>query len=186
MCARAERTRPKSPPTTRRPRPRLAGSTELPSPEPSSPPSATRDAANTAYANAASTSLLLLDLQAWLDDHYIKVDIHQGFGQVTRQLSNQTASIVNNSIGIVLAAGTLFVNGILVLIISIYFVSDGPRLVRACRNIGPPAFRQHIPFYLASLDRSLSGYVRGQILLAAAAGVLGAGGALRSACRMPC
>jgi predicted PurR-regulated permease PerM len=137
----------------------------------------TRSAADAAYANAASTSLLLLDLQAWFDDHSIKIDIHQGFGQVTRQLSNQTASIVNNSIGIVLAAGTLFVNGILVLIISIYLVSDGPRLVQACRNLGPPAFRQHIPFYLASLDRSLSGYVRGQILLAALAGILGAGGA---------
>lgn len=138
---------------------------------------ATRDAANTAYSNAASTSLLLLDLQAWLDDHNVKVDIHQGFGQVTRELSNQTASIVNNSIGIVLAAGTLFVNGILILIISVYLVSDGPRLVQACRNIGPSAFRQHIPFYLASLDRSLSGYIRGQILLASAAGVLGAAGA---------
>jgi predicted PurR-regulated permease PerM len=139
---------------------------------------ATRNAANTAYSNAASTSLLLLDLQAWLDDHSIKVDIHQGFGQVTRQLSNQTASIVNNSISIVLAAGTLFVNGILVLIISIYFLSDGPRLVRAARNIGPPPFRQHIPFYLASLDRSLAGYIRGQVLLASAAAILGAGGAL--------
>jgi len=139
---------------------------------------ATRDAADTTFTNTASTSLLLLDLQAWLDDHSIKVNIQSGFGQVTRQLSNQTASIVNNSIGIVLAAGTLFVNGILVLIISIYLVSDGPRLVQACRNLGPPAFRQHIPFYLASLDRSLSGYVRGQILLAALAGILGAGGAL--------
>jgi predicted PurR-regulated permease PerM len=137
----------------------------------------TRDAANTGYANAASTSLLLLDLQAWLDDHSIKTDIHQGFGQVTRQLSSQTASIVNNSIGIVLAAGTLFINGILALIISIYFLSDGPRLVRACRNMGPPAYRDNIPFYLASLDKSLSGYIRGQILLAGTAGVLGAGGA---------
>jgi predicted PurR-regulated permease PerM len=139
---------------------------------------ATRAAANTAYSNAASTSLLLLDLQAWLDDHGIKTDIHQGFGQVTKQLSSQTASIVNNSIGIVLAAGTLFVNGILVLIISIYFLSDGPRLVQACRNMGPPAYRQNMPFYLASLDKALSGYIRGQILLAGAAGILGAGGAL--------
>lgn len=129
------------------------------------------------YSNVASTSLLLLDLQAWLDDHSVKADIHQGFGQVTRQLSGQTASIVNNSIGIVLAAGTLFVNAILVLIISIYFLSDGPRLVRACQNVGPPAYRDNIPFYLASLDRALSGYIRGQILLAAAAGFLGAGGA---------
>lgn len=137
----------------------------------------TRDAANATYTTAAGTSLLLLDLQAWLDDHSIKTDIHQGFGQVTRQLSSQTASIVDNSIGIVLAAGTLFVNGILVLIISIYFLSDGPRLVHACRNLGPPAFRENIPFYLTSLDKSLSGYIRGQILLAGAAGLLGAGGA---------
>jgi predicted PurR-regulated permease PerM len=138
---------------------------------------AVRSDANTTYANAASTSLLLLDLQAWLDDHSIKADIHQGFGQVTKQLSSQTAAIVNNSIGMVLAAGTLFVNGILVLIISIYFLSDGPRLVHACRNMGPPAYRENMPFYLASLDKALSGYIRGPILLAAAAGVLGAGGA---------
>jgi predicted PurR-regulated permease PerM len=137
----------------------------------------TRDAANTAYSKAASTSLLLLDLQAWLDDHSIKTDIHQGFGQITKQLSTQTSSIVNNSIGLVLAAGTLFVNGILVLIVSIYFLSDGPRLVQACRNFGPPAFRDHMPFYLASLDKALSGYIRGQIFLAAAAGILGAAGA---------
>jgi predicted PurR-regulated permease PerM len=138
---------------------------------------AAKSAADTMYAGMASTSLLLLDLQSWLDDHQVKVDIHQSFGELSRQVSNQTASIVNNSVGVALAAGTLLVNALLVLIISIYFLSDGPRLVRKAGQIGPPLIRQNLPFYITSLDRTLSGYIRGQLLLAGSAGVLGAAGA---------
>ncbi|HEX6507042.1 MAG TPA: AI-2E family transporter [Chloroflexota bacterium] len=136
-----------------------------------------KSAADSMYAAMSSTSLLLLDLQSWLDDHQIKVDIHQSFGQVSKQLSSQTSSLVNNSISMVLAAGTLLVDALLVLIISIYFLSDGPRILRGLSSIGPPAFRRNVPFYLSSLDRTLSGYIRGQVALAAGAGVLGALGA---------
>jgi predicted PurR-regulated permease PerM len=134
-------------------------------------------AASDTYQKMSSTPLLLLDLQHWLDDHGFKVDINQRFGSAASQLNNQAASLVNNAANIVLTAGTLMVNTLLMLIISVYFLSDGPRLVRKATQIGPAAYRASAPFYVRSLDQVLGGYIRGQIVLAAIAAVLGAGGA---------
>jgi predicted PurR-regulated permease PerM len=134
-------------------------------------------AANGIYQTMSSRPLLLLDLQDWLDDHGFKVDVNQRFGSAASQLDSQAASLVNNAANIVLTAGTLMVNTLLMLIISVYFLSDGPRLVRKATQIGPAGWRSRAPFYVASLDHVLGGYIRGQIVLAIIAAVLGAGGA---------
>jgi predicted PurR-regulated permease PerM len=125
----------------------------------------------------SSTPVLLLDLQRWLDDHGLKIDIHQRFGSAASQVNDQAASLVNNAANIVLTAGTLMLNAFLMLIISVYLLSDGPRLVRRMTQIGPPGFRSGAPFYVASLDKVMGGYIRGQIGLATLAAFLGAVGA---------
>jgi predicted PurR-regulated permease PerM len=133
--------------------------------------------ASQTYQTMSSNPLLLLDLQNWLDDHGFKIDINQRFGKAADQLNSQAASLVNNAANIVLTAGTLLVNTILMLIISVYFLSDGPRLVRKATQIGPAAYQARAPFYVASLDKVMGSYIRGQIIIAAIAAILGAVGA---------
>jgi predicted PurR-regulated permease PerM len=58
--------------------------------------------------------------------------------------------------------------------LSIYFVIDGPRMVRWLRNKTPLSQRDTINFLLSALDESLGGYFRGSLLLALI-GALGTG-----------
>ena len=70
-------------------------------------------------------------MQIWLDQHGIKADLNTKFGKALQQLNSQLASIVNNALDVALQAGNVLLNTVLTLIISIYFVADGSRLMAA-------------------------------------------------------
>lgn len=127
---------------------------------------------------ASGTPLLLLNLQLWLDRHGISIDLHDKFGSALQQVSSQLASIVNNAVTIALEAGTLLLNTLLILIISVYFLSDGKRFVRWCVSLAPAGADTQMEYFVASLNRILGAYLRTQILMALLAGALAAVGAL--------
>jgi predicted PurR-regulated permease PerM len=58
------------------------------------------------------------------------------------------------------------INFIVVVTLSVYFVLDGPRIVRWLRHKTPATHRDTINFLLHTLDQSLGGYFRGMLLLA--------------------
>ncbi len=58
------------------------------------------------------------------------------------------------------------INLILVVTLSVYFVIDGPRIVRWPRLKTPVSQRDTINFLLSALDQSLGRYFRGSLLLA--------------------
>jgi predicted PurR-regulated permease PerM len=66
------------------------------------------------------------------------------------------------------------VNLVLVITLSIYFVLDGPRIIRWLSLKTPASQRSTINFLLSVLDQSLGGYFRGSVLLALI-GALGTG-----------
>ncbi|HLJ69432.1 MAG TPA: AI-2E family transporter [Chloroflexota bacterium] len=125
----------------------------------------------------AGTPILVLSLQSWFDRHNISVDINQRFGTAVQQLNAQVASLLNNAVTIATTTGNLLISAILILIISVYFVSDGPRIIRRGVGVFPASQQQEVWFYLRSLDQVLGNYIRGQIILAGIAGVLGGAGA---------
>jgi hypothetical protein len=87
-------------------------------------------AANASYQKAASTPVLVLDLQTWCDAYGINADLHDKFGDAVQTVSAQVNSLVSNALGIALRAGNLLLSTVLVLLISIYWVSDGARFIR--------------------------------------------------------
>ncbi len=134
--------------------------------------------AHSAFQKASSTPILLLSLQVWLDQHNIKVDLHDKFGKALQQLNSQLASIVNNALTVAVQAGNLLLNTVLILIISIYLVTDGSRLIRWLTSLVPDASRPQAQFFFDRLDKILGAYLRTQVILALIAASLAAIGAL--------
>ena len=133
---------------------------------------------NASYQKASSTPVLLLGLQVWLDHHGIKADLHDTFGKALQQVSSQLASLINNGLSIALQAGNLLLNTVLTLIISIYFLSDGGRLVQWLVGRTPAASREEMQYLVTRLDEILGTYLRTQVLLALLAAALDATGAV--------
>jgi predicted PurR-regulated permease PerM len=129
------------------------------------------------YDNVSTTPILLLRAQTWLDEHGIALDVHDRFGDVGRQLSNQGTNILNNAVTIIQETANTLLNVALVLIIAFYILSDGNRLIARGLNLIPGDYREQVWFFVSSLDRVLGGYIRGQLFLSALAGVLGGAGA---------
>jgi predicted PurR-regulated permease PerM len=130
------------------------------------------------HRKISSTPLLLLSVQVWLDEHGIKADLNDRFGKALQQLNSQLASIVNNALDVALQAGNLLLSTVLTLIISIYFVADGARLIAWLVGLVPPESRDQAKFFVDRLDSILGSYLRTQVILAFVAAVLASIGAL--------
>jgi putative heme transporter len=135
-------------------------------------------ASSTSFQRAASTPKLLITLQVWLDNRGVNVDLHDKFGSALQQLSQQVQAILNNALGIALRAGNLLLNTVLILIISIYFLSDGARFVEGFIRLMPDDARAATRYSLTSLDQILGSYLRTQILMGFLAATLAAVGAV--------
>jgi predicted PurR-regulated permease PerM len=138
----------------------------------------TADSAASSYSKASSSPILLLNLQLWLDQRGISVDLHDKFGQALQELSKQVANIVDNALNIALQAGNLLLNTVLILLISIYFLADGARFVHWLVRITPSPNRPRMEYFVRSLDQILGRYLRVQVLLALMAGTLDSLGAV--------
>jgi predicted PurR-regulated permease PerM len=134
-------------------------------------------AAGHMYHTMATTPILLLRGQAWLDEHNVRVDLSNRFGQVAQQVSAQGTDLLNNAITILSETANILLDIILILIISFYLLSDGGNLIHRGLSIIPSGGREQAWFFVKSLDAVLGGYIRGQLLLSVLAGVLGGGGA---------
>jgi predicted PurR-regulated permease PerM len=137
----------------------------------------TAAAAAGVHHTMATTPILLLYAQRWLDQHNIKIDLHSKFGQAGQQISNQGTNILDNAITILSETANTLLNTALILIISFYLLSDGGRLIRGGLALVPADYQEQVWFFMTSLDKVLGGYIRGQLFLSALAGVLGGGGA---------
>src|ERR1019366_345121 len=107
--------------------------------------------AHTAYQKAASTPMLLLNLQTVLDQHNVQIDLHDRFGQLLQALNDQVSLLLNNALSISVQAGSLLLDTVLVFIISIYFISDGPRFIRWLILLVPTESRQQAATATAGL-----------------------------------
>ncbi len=130
-----------------------------------------------AYGTMSTTPILLLRAQNWLDQHHIRIDLSNKFGQAAQQLSAQGTDILNNAITILSETANILLDFALVLIISFYLLGDGAAMIQRALDLVPTNGREQAYFFVASLDGVLGGYIRGQIILSILAGILGGGGA---------
>jgi predicted PurR-regulated permease PerM len=115
------------------------------------------------------------------------VGLLHSFGITTAQLGaarkqlldwaeGAAGTVAGKAVPIVTGVAGALLDLVLIVVISVYFVIDGPRLVAWLRNRMPISQRSRIVFALEILDRTVGGYVRGELLLASLIGVLvGAG-----------
>jgi predicted PurR-regulated permease PerM len=94
--------------------------------------------------------------------------------QFENQLLAQVQGGLSGLLPFLIVLFSNIINLVLVVTLSVYFVIDGPRIVRWLRLKTPVAQRDTINFLLRTLDQSLGGYFRGSLLLALL-GALGTG-----------
>ncbi len=97
----------------------------------------------------------------------------QSAGQRTLdQVQGLTGDVVGVAAGVVDA----LVRTILIGVLSIYLLKDGPHIVMWLRTNTPIAQRPRVVFFVNTLDAVVGGYIRGQLTLSALIGMLVGGG----------
>ena len=87
-------------------------------------------------------------------------------GQLKNQLFSQAQGALSGLLPFLIGLlGNIF-DFIIVIVLSVYFVLDGPRIIGWLRSKTPVNQRGIITFLLRTLDQSLGGYFRGTFLLA--------------------
>jgi predicted PurR-regulated permease PerM len=97
------------------------------------------------------------------------------------QSINQQALTAAQAVGATLAAGSLgivnsiaadLVDAVLILMLSIYFMLSGPRVVRWLQESTPGSLRAPARFLVQTVNQVVGGYVRGTLTMALLIGVL--------------
>ncbi len=96
--------------------------------------------------------------------------------QIINWVESNAGQITTQVVPIVTGVASALVDLILVLVLSIYLVIDGPRLVTALRAVTPTRQRTRTLFILETVQRTVGGYIRGELLMAVLLGVLVGGG----------
>lgn len=86
--------------------------------------------------------------------------------QFKQQVLSQTLGTLSGLLPLLLGVFTNLINLIVIITLSVYFVLDGPRILRWCTHKTPARQRNAIAFLLHALDLSLGGYFRGTLLVA--------------------
>lgn len=91
---------------------------------------------------------------------------------VGQQFTGQVEALSGQIIPVVSSFVFTLVDTVLVAVVSIYFLIDGANLKAWLLANVPQAYTGHLGFFLATLERVVGGYIRGQVLLALFIGVL--------------
>ena len=101
-------------------------------------------------------------------------DLLERFGITQQQINayrgqvlSQVQGFVSGLIPFLTGLFSNFITFIIIITLSVYFVLDGPRLIRWLRSKTPRGQRENVNFLLHTLDRSIGGYFHGLLLLAA-------------------
>ncbi len=119
----------------------------------------------------------LTQLQTDLNALGLPVDLNTQYQQqaILDQARQIGGTLAQNAVGIAAGVAMMAFNAMIVLILSFYFMLDGPRISKSILDIVPPSYKHEAEFFSDSITRSFGGFIRGQLLQAA---VYGAGTAL--------
>ncbi len=140
-----------------------------------------------AITTVGQVSMLLGDLQSMLSPSSGQasplVNAFRAVGLSNAQIqsaANRMLAQVQNLTGdaVTVAASVIdaVVRTVLVGVLSIYLLKDGPLVVQWLRNNTPISHRPRVVFAVETLDTVVGGYIRGQLTLSALIGLLVGGG----------
>ncbi len=96
--------------------------------------------------------------------------------QVITWIGGSAGTVASNAIPIITGVANGALDLVLVFVLSIYLVADGSRAVAWLRTAAPTRQRARVKFFLDILERTVGGYIRGQVFMSALIGVLVGGG----------
>jgi predicted PurR-regulated permease PerM len=116
----------------------------------------------------------LADLQTWLDDKNINIQVkRQGetaIETLSNNLSRSSGDIASTATGLLTSVVTGAFGLILVIVVSVYMLLYGPRIGALVRHFMPPGDGTPADDYPARVQAAVFGYVRGQLLFSLAMG----------------
>jgi predicted PurR-regulated permease PerM len=74
--------------------------------------------------------------------------------------------VAQNALGIAAGVATGVLNTLIILILSFYFMLDGPRIERQLLDVVPGRYQAEAAFFTASVTRTFGGFIRGQLIQA--------------------
>jgi predicted PurR-regulated permease PerM len=112
----------------------------------------------------------LASVQAWLQNHNIKVNLNLNTTTIVNWLQNQGTKSVGTLFSVGVSLAGMVINIFLTIVVSFYMLIDGKRIFRfVCRmSPGTAEVKEH---YVRGLQTAFSRFVRGQALLAATVGL---------------
>jgi predicted PurR-regulated permease PerM len=92
--------------------------------------------------------------------------------QVGQVIESQATGIVSNALPFLSGIADFMLNVIIVAVLSIYLLLDGPRAIGWLRRNAPMIQRERTHFFLDTLERVIGGYIRGQLIMSSTVGLL--------------
>jgi predicted PurR-regulated permease PerM len=113
---------------------------------------------------------LLGDLQTWLANHNVDVNLQLNTSDIVNWLQTQGAASVGTLFSVGVSVVGMVVNFFLTVVVSFYMLIDGKRIFRFVSRLAPgePPVREQ---YTRGLQSAFSKFVRGQALLGATIGL---------------
>ncbi|MBI2756493.1 MAG: AI-2E family transporter [Chloroflexi bacterium] len=98
-------------------------------------------------------SPVLVDARALLDP-----------ADLTRRIEALGPPLLNNAVQLATGAATLLLEAVIVLILSFYFMADGPRISHTAIALLPPRAQDDTRYLVFSIHRAFAGFLRGQVI----------------------
>lgn len=80
------------------------------------------------------------------------------------QIERVLGTVLQGSIGLLTGAASLLFNLALILVLSFYLLLDGDRIAEGLVHLTPTAWRAEVRYFMASVDRTFGGFIRGQVI----------------------
>lgn len=115
----------------------------------------------------------LTSIQSWLGARGIMLDFSSVLqSQTLMQSANGLGTLLaQNALGIAQFLASAVVGLFIVLVLSFYISLDGERIAQDLLRLLPSRYQDEARFFMASIDRSFGGFIRGVLIQAAVYGV---------------
>ncbi len=111
-------------------------------------------------------------LQTRLDAQGVQLNVDAIASQVIAFVTSTLNDLLHAVIAAASGIGGLLMNAVLVLVISVYLLTDAPSVQRHAQHAVPMRYRGVHTFIRSSAARVMGGYLRGELIMAAVIGLL--------------
>jgi predicted PurR-regulated permease PerM len=111
-------------------------------------------------------------LDTWLAAQGVQIKLQAVATQVAGALSAGIHDVLDGLMGAASTIGGIAMNGVMVLVISVYFLTSAAAMRRNTLYAVPKRYRAVHEFIRSSAARVMGGYLRGQLIMAAVIGTL--------------